>query len=108
MRSWKCPTRYRLLKNRYSALIAGSSPLERMLRGMGIDTILVVGTETNVCCESTARDAMMPTDGVALAMSSAGPSDRTARNLSEQQGVDATRVWGNGLLPHQARPVLCP
>jgi ureidoacrylate peracid hydrolase len=48
-----------VLKNRYSALIPGSSSLERMLRGMGIDTILVAGTKTNVCCESTARDAMM-------------------------------------------------
>jgi ureidoacrylate peracid hydrolase len=48
-----------VLKNRYSALIPGSSPLERMLRGMEIDTILVAGTKTNVCCESTARDAMM-------------------------------------------------
>ena len=26
---------------------------------MGIDTVLVAGTKTNVCCESTARDAMM-------------------------------------------------
>jgi ureidoacrylate peracid hydrolase len=48
-----------VLKNRYSALIPGSSALERMLRGMEIDTILVAGTKTNVCCESTARDAMM-------------------------------------------------
>src|SRR5712671_2696152 len=48
-----------VLKNRYSALIAGSSQLERILRGMEIDTLLVAGTKTNVCCESTARDAMM-------------------------------------------------
>jgi ureidoacrylate peracid hydrolase len=48
-----------LLKNRYSALIPGSSPLERVLRGLGTDTILIAGTKTNVCCESTARDAMM-------------------------------------------------
>ena len=53
------PADQTLLKNRYSALIPGSSPLERVLRGMGIDTILVAGTKTNVCCESTARDAMM-------------------------------------------------
>ena len=53
------PSDQTVLKNRYSALIPGSSPLERMLRGMGIDTILVAGTKTNVCCESTARDAMM-------------------------------------------------
>ena len=48
-----------VLKNRYSALIPGSSPLERVLRGLGTDTILIAGTKTNVCCESTARDAMM-------------------------------------------------
>ena len=53
------PSDQTVLKNRYSALISGSSPLERMLRGMGIDTILVAGTKTNICCESTARDAMM-------------------------------------------------
>jgi ureidoacrylate peracid hydrolase len=53
------PADHTVLKNRYSALIAGSSPLERELRGMGVDTILVAGTKTNVCCESTARDAMM-------------------------------------------------
>jgi ureidoacrylate peracid hydrolase len=53
------PSDQTVLKNRYSALISGSSPLERMLRGTGIDTILVAGTKTNVCCESTARDAMM-------------------------------------------------
>jgi ureidoacrylate peracid hydrolase len=53
------PSDHALLKNRYSAFIPGSSPLERVLRGMGIDTILVAGTKTNVCCESTARDAMM-------------------------------------------------
>jgi len=48
-----------VLKNRYSALIPGSSPLERVLRDLGTDTILIAGTKTNVCCESTARDAMM-------------------------------------------------
>src|SRR5262249_42760069 len=39
-----------VLKNRYSAFIPGSSQLERILRGMGIDTVLVAGTKTNVCC----------------------------------------------------------
>jgi ureidoacrylate peracid hydrolase len=48
-----------LLKNRYSAFISGSSSLEPMLRNYGIDTILIAGTKTNVCCESTGRDAMM-------------------------------------------------
>jgi ureidoacrylate peracid hydrolase len=46
-------------KTRFSAFIQGSSELDRILRGLGIDTVVVVGTLTNVCCESTARDAMM-------------------------------------------------
>lgn len=48
-----------LVKIRYSALISGSSSLERVLRNLGVDTVLIAGTKTNVCCESTARDAMM-------------------------------------------------
>jgi ureidoacrylate peracid hydrolase len=48
-----------ITKNRYSALSAGSSSLERILRNLNIDTVLIAGTKTNVCCETTARDAMM-------------------------------------------------
>ena len=46
-------------KNRYSALIAGSSKLGKILEKKGVDTLLIAGTKTNVCCECTARDAMM-------------------------------------------------
>lgn len=46
-------------KTRFSAFIQGSSDLEAILRAEGIDTVLVTGTVTNTCCESTARDAMM-------------------------------------------------
>ena len=46
-------------KRRYSAFIQGSSGLEAALRARGLDTVLIAGTTTNVCCESTARDAMM-------------------------------------------------
>jgi ureidoacrylate peracid hydrolase len=46
-------------KNRFSAFIQGSSNLAEVLRERGLDTVLVTGTVTNVCCESTARDAMM-------------------------------------------------
>lgn len=48
-----------VIKTRYSAFIQGSSEIEALLRQAGIDTVLVTGTVTNVCCESTARDAMM-------------------------------------------------
>ena len=48
-----------VVKNRDSALAHGASNLERVLRNLGVDTVLVAGTKTNVCCDSTARDAMM-------------------------------------------------
>jgi len=46
-------------KKRFSAFIQGSSPIQDYLHGRNIDTVLIAGTATNVCCESTARDAMM-------------------------------------------------
>ncbi|MDB5373955.1 MAG: Nicotinamidase-related amidase [Belnapia sp.] len=46
-------------KYRYSAFIEGGSDLPARLRARGLDTVLIVGTVTNVCCESSARDAMM-------------------------------------------------
>ena len=46
-------------KRRFSALIQGSSDLEARLERAGIRTLFITGTVTNVCCESTARDAMM-------------------------------------------------
>ncbi|MCU1359872.1 MAG: isochorismatase family protein [Ilumatobacteraceae bacterium] len=46
-------------KTRFSAFIQGSSDLQALLIERGIDTLLIVGTLTNVCCESTGRDAMM-------------------------------------------------
>ena len=46
-------------KTRYSAFIQGASELDELLRGRGIDTVVIVGTLSNVCSESSARDAMM-------------------------------------------------
>ena len=49
----------RSVKRRFSAFIQGSSDIEAQLRARGIDTLAITGTLTNVCCEATARDAMM-------------------------------------------------
>jgi ureidoacrylate peracid hydrolase len=53
------PSDLRVKKVKYSAFIHGSSDLDAQLKSRGIDTLLITGTVTNVCCESTARDAMM-------------------------------------------------
>jgi ureidoacrylate peracid hydrolase len=46
-------------KATYSALIRDSSTLEDEVRRRGVESLLIAGTTTNVCCESTARDAML-------------------------------------------------
>ena len=46
-------------KDRFSAFAEGASALDAELRSRGVDTVVVTGTMTNVCCDSTARDAMM-------------------------------------------------
>ncbi len=46
-------------KYRYSGFMPGTSELPDRLRARGFDTVLVTGTVTNVCCESSARDANM-------------------------------------------------
>ncbi len=50
---------YFVNKKRYSALIANSSKLNQLLKKLKKDTLIITGVGTNVCCESTARDAMM-------------------------------------------------
>lgn len=53
------PQDLRVRKNRYSAFFPGACELPQRLREGGVDTVLVTGTMTNVCCEASARDAMM-------------------------------------------------
>lgn len=57
---------WRVTKNRFSAFIQDASDIEARLREAGVDTVIVTGTLTNVCCESTARDAMMRNFGVVM------------------------------------------
>ena len=44
-------------KNRFGGFIGSQGRLAQVLRDRGVDTVLVVGTVTNVCCETTAREA---------------------------------------------------
>jgi nicotinamidase-related amidase len=45
------------IKARASAFFPGRCDLHEQLRPRGIDTLLIAGVVTNVCCESSARDA---------------------------------------------------
>ncbi|MCW2365800.1 nicotinamidase-related amidase [Sphingobium sp. B7D2B] len=46
-------------KYRYSAFACPAGQLKAQLRERGIEMLVIAGTLTNVCCESTARDAYM-------------------------------------------------
>ena len=48
---------YEVIKHRYSAFVG--TTLEVVLRSLGRSTVLVTGVTTNVCVESTVRDACM-------------------------------------------------
>jgi ureidoacrylate peracid hydrolase len=48
----------KVAKGRFAAFIPGTCDLHQILQARGIDTLVITGTVTNVCCESTARDAM--------------------------------------------------
>jgi ureidoacrylate peracid hydrolase len=47
------------VKRRYSAFVEAKGDLVALLRERGIETALVCGVATNVCCESTGRNCMM-------------------------------------------------
>ncbi|MEJ0018628.1 MAG: isochorismatase family cysteine hydrolase [Acetobacteraceae bacterium] len=53
------PQDLQVQKRRFGAFAPGSSDLHAILQERNIDTLIVTGTATQVCCESTARDAMM-------------------------------------------------
>lgn len=46
-------------KTRFSPFVAGASDLHERLRAARVENLFVTGTATNMCSESTARDAMM-------------------------------------------------
>jgi ureidoacrylate peracid hydrolase len=53
------PEDLKVRKRRFGAFVGGSSDLHAILQARGVDTLIVTGTASQVCCESTARDAMM-------------------------------------------------
>ena len=78
-----------LRKYRYSAFIQGSSDLPRVLRERGFDTVLITGTLTNVCCESSARDAMM------LNFRTIMVSDANAALTDEEHNATLVNFYGS-------------
>src|SRR5215469_17906739 len=74
-------------KYRYSAFMPGTSELPGRLRARGFDTVLITGTVTNVCCESSARDANMTNFRTIMV------SDGNAANSQEEHEASLTAFY---------------
>ena len=74
-------------KYRYSAFLPGTSDLADRLRHRGFDTVLITGTVTNVCCESSARDANMMNFRTVMV------SDANAANTQEEHDASLTAFY---------------
>jgi ureidoacrylate peracid hydrolase len=90
-----------IVKHRYSAFI--DTELNEHLRAQRIENLIVSGVTSNVCVESTARDAFMLDYGVVFlsdcsATDDPGVHEGTLRNIRRAFGIvatstDAISVW---------------
>lgn len=90
------PTDILLDKPRFGAFYA--TDLDLILRARGIDTVIIAGIATNVCCETTAREAMVRdfrvfflSDGTATF----GMGDATAAELQKATLATLGFVFGH-------------
>ena len=65
----------------------GTSDLPERLRAGGSDTALITGTVTNVCCESSARDANMTNFRTIMV------SDGNAANTQEEHDASLSAFY---------------
>jgi ureidoacrylate peracid hydrolase len=77
-------------KPRYSAFYG--TDLEAILRSKGIDTLIISGTVTDVCCESTARDAFSRDYKVIFLSDGNAPGDWPDMGFGPVSGEEVQRV----------------
>ena len=91
---------YLLRKRRYSAFFG--TDLELLLRNLHVSTLIIGGVSTNVCCESTARDAFFRDfevifleDGTAtVPLPDAGWGSFTAEELQRNSLTNVATFYG--------------
>lgn len=74
---------YRVVKHKYDAFF--ETDLDSILRNLQVRTMIIIGTATNVCCESTARSGFFRDYQIAL------PSDCNA-SFSEEMHQAALKT----------------
>lgn len=94
------PGDYLIEKRRYSAF--QNTDLELILRNKGIDTVIIGGVATNICCESTAREAFFKDFKVVFLSDGNATFDLPDRGWGRipkeevQRYVLTTLAWGFG------------
>lgn len=81
------PDDLHVYKTRFSPFIRGASDLDDRLRERGVRNLVIVGTATNFCCETAARDAMMLDYRVIMV------SDANAARYDEDHAAGLTSVY---------------
>jgi len=74
-------------KSRFSAFLPGYSELPDKIKQRGIRNVVIAGMLTNMCCETSARDAMMMDYKVVMV------SDANAARFEEDHNVGFTSVY---------------
>jgi len=73
-----------IVKHRYDAFY--NTQLDTALRNVrgpgGVDTVIIIGTVTNICCESTARSAFMRDYKVAFISDANGGLDQASQDAT--------------------------
>lgn len=77
-------------KCRFSAFVG--TELDMILRSQGIDTLIIAGCVTNMCCECTARDARMRDYKVIFLSDGNAPRAIPDRGWGEVSGEEVQRV----------------
>ena len=91
------PEDMRINKFRFGTFVDGSSDLHQRLQARGIDTVIITGCATNICCELTARDAMMLNYKVLFVSdATATHTDFEHNNYAEQHDAHICRCGFNG------------
>ena len=87
------PTKSRITtKSTYNAFL--DTNLEELLKAQDIDTVVITGTLTNLCCETTARDAFCRNfEVVVVDDGCAAASERHHRAALENLEFGFADVW---------------
>lgn len=84
------PNELVIKKHRYSAFY--NTDLETQLRNREIETLIITGTVTNMCCESTARDAQFRDYKVIFVSDATGTMDHPDLGAGGMTAADIQRA----------------